>query len=126
MNKRKIFFRGSRTHTEMTIEEAKQLGRPFYFCDPEAGLCAPTEDGHEPVAGHKVKDYSKNNPLTPRKNPKVPDDNTEDFSRVKRREEKPFVFTEDDVTAEDNPYLKNNPLTPRKDETGVKKSLLAP
>lgn len=110
-----IYFRNSGTHVKMSVERAKQFGRPFYFYDPEAGLCAPTEEGHEPVVGHKGRDYTKSNPLTPDKNKEA---TTVDW-RMKNR----IVPEESNASSKD--YTKNNPLTPEK-KTTIRKSPLAP
>lgn len=106
MEKQKIiFFRGSDTHVEMTIERAKQLGRPFYFYDSSAGLCAPASiEDPEPVAGHKARDYSKDNPLTPGRNFATAD--------LKMTSHRRLFSDENNASLRD--YTRDNPLTPEK------------
>jgi len=114
MKQLKVFYPGSKTTCNTTLGAALLSGRPFYFDDPDFGLCAPTEKDHDAVAGSSNKasgagrDYTKDNPLTP--------------GRGTYRDTTPpptaFQNLYEEPSGRD--YTKNNPLTPKKDSDSQK------
>jgi hypothetical protein len=106
MEEKIIFFHNSKTHTRMTLEKAKEIGRPFCFYDENLGFCAPAStDDPPPVAGHGIKDYSKDNPLTPERNKEFATD-------MKVTSHRRLFSNESSASIRD--YSKDNPLTPEK------------
>jgi hypothetical protein len=102
-----IIFHDSKIRAKMTVGKAKETGRRFYFYDPELGFCAPASvEDPEPVAGHKVKDYLKDNPLTPDR------EFTTDMKVTGHRR----LFSNENNTSDLGDYSKNNPLSPEKGE----------